>query len=121
LLAALFLEKMLLFDYQLITMTRSIVINKAVYIQIQLEIAHAFPYTITILHVQGCVTKVMVIRIHSLMKTQYIGYHKKGIKVKTELSSFLPISDPSCVPSCLPPQNVSASLYVSRGLSIDKP
>ena len=35
--------------------------------QIQLRIAHAHLYTITILYVQGCVAKVMVTGIRSLM------------------------------------------------------
>ena len=84
----------------------------------QLEIAHAFPYTITILHVQGCVTKVMVIGIHSLMKTQYIGYHKKGIKVK-RLTMIEPVTisfvsaagsftvGVTMTPIAIAPQNVS--------------
>ena len=39
-----------------------VVSNEAVYIQIQLEIAHAFPCTITILGAVGCVTKTTITR-----------------------------------------------------------
>jgi hypothetical protein len=53
--------------------------------QIQLEIDHACLYIITIIHVQDCVTKIMVTGIHFLMHNvwqEYISFRSLEEDVK---------------------------------------